>query len=73
MYNFMKVLFKTSYKFYICNINNLKVIDDLYSQCLIQTLSKTTSKSDTKRVPHKFVVFRSGISNMEWDCFVTNR
>jgi len=29
--------------FYICKLNNLKVIDDLYSQCLIQTLSKTTS------------------------------
>jgi hypothetical protein len=38
------------YNFYICKLNNLKVIDDLYSQCLTQTLSKTTSKSDTDEV-----------------------
>ena len=32
----MKVFFKSySYNFYICKLNNLKVIDDLYSQCLI--------------------------------------
>jgi hypothetical protein len=29
-----------SYNFYICKLNDLKVIDDLYSQCLTQTLSK---------------------------------
>jgi hypothetical protein len=28
-----------SYSFHICKLNNLKVIDDLYSQCLTQTLS----------------------------------
>jgi hypothetical protein len=39
-----------SYNFYICKLNNLKVIDDLYSQCLTQTLSKTTSKTDTEGV-----------------------
>jgi hypothetical protein len=50
----MKVIFKTnlfySYNFYICKLNHLKVIDDLYSQCLTQTLSKTTSKSYTEGV-----------------------
>jgi hypothetical protein len=39
-----------SYNFYICKLNNLKVIDDLYFQCLTQILSKTTSKSDTEGV-----------------------
>jgi len=38
------------YNFYICKLNNLKVIDDLYSQCLIQILFKTTSKSDMETV-----------------------
>jgi hypothetical protein len=28
-----------SYSFHIWKLNNLKVIDDLYSQCLTQTLS----------------------------------
>ena len=45
MYIFMKVLFKTNlypYGFQIFKLNNLKVIHDLYSQCLTQTLSKTT-------------------------------
>jgi hypothetical protein len=48
----MKVFFKTNLfiYFYICKLNNLKVIDDLYSQCLTHTLSKTTSKSDTEGV-----------------------
>jgi hypothetical protein len=43
----MKVFFKTNllYNFHICKLNNLKVIDNLYSQCLTQTLSKTSSKS----------------------------
>jgi len=31
-----------SYNFYICKLNNLKVIDDLYFQSLTQTLSKIT-------------------------------
>jgi len=34
-----------SYDFCILKLNNLKVIHDLYSQCLTQTLSKTTSFS----------------------------
>ena len=41
----MKVFFKTnlfSYGFYISKFNNLKVVHNLYSQCLTQTLSKTT-------------------------------
>jgi hypothetical protein len=48
----MKVFLRQiySYNFYICKLNNLKVIDDLYSQCLTQSLSKTTSKSDTEGV-----------------------
>ena len=33
-----------SYDFYILKLNNLKVIHDLYSQCLTQILSKTSSK-----------------------------
>jgi hypothetical protein len=36
--------------FTFAKLNNLKVINDLYSQCLTQTLSKTTSKSDTEGV-----------------------
>jgi hypothetical protein len=39
-----------SYNFYIYKLNNLKVIDDLYSQCLTKISSKTTSKSDTEGV-----------------------
>ena len=40
----MKVLFKKiySYGFHLFKLNNLKVIHDLYSQCLIQILFKTT-------------------------------
>jgi len=36
--------------FHIFKLNNLIVIDDLYSQCLTQTLSKTTSKLYTEEV-----------------------
>ena len=32
------------YNFYFFKLNNLKVIYDLYYQCLTQILSKTTSK-----------------------------
>ena len=48
----MKVFFKTNlfYNFHIYKINNLKAIDDLYSQCLTQTLSKTTSFTNTEGV-----------------------
>jgi hypothetical protein len=44
-----------SYNFYICKLNNLKVIDDLYFQCLFKTLSKTTSKSDTEGVYYMII------------------
>jgi hypothetical protein len=46
----MKVIFRSVhlaggylYDFHIIKLNDLKVIHDLYSQCLNQTLSKTTS------------------------------
>ena len=39
-----------SYNFHICKLNNLKVINDLYSQYLTQILSKTTFFTNTKRV-----------------------
>jgi hypothetical protein len=38
------------YDYYIFKLNNLKVIHDLYSQCLTQTLSKTTSNREPKEV-----------------------
>ena len=40
---FLKQIY--SYNFHFFKLNNLKVIHDLYSQCLTQALSKTTSKS----------------------------
>jgi hypothetical protein len=46
MYIFMKVIFKTNlylYDFCSYKLNGLEVIHDLYSQCLTQNLSKTTS------------------------------
>jgi hypothetical protein len=36
--------------FHIFKLNDLKVIHDLYFQCLTQTLSKTTSNSDLEGV-----------------------
>jgi len=44
---FYKSIFqdKSIHNFYIYKLNNLKVIDDLYSQYLTQTLSKTTSQT----------------------------
>jgi hypothetical protein len=41
------------YDFHIFKLNDLKVIHDLYSQCLTQSLSKTTSNRETKGVVHK--------------------
>jgi hypothetical protein len=41
MYIFMKIFFSKqiySYNFYICKLNHLKSIDDLYLQCLTQIL-----------------------------------
>jgi len=43
-----------SYNFHICKLNNLKVIHDLYFQCLIQM----TSKSDTEGVYAKYGLIR---------------
>ena len=43
-----------SYDFCILKLNNLKVIHDLYFQCLTQTLSKTT--------------FFSGMEGIATDC-----
>jgi hypothetical protein len=40
------------YNFHIYKLNNLKVITDLYSQCLTQILSKTTSKFNTEGIQH---------------------
>jgi hypothetical protein len=45
MYIFMRKYFSRqiySYSFHIFKLNNLKVINDLYSQCLTQDMSKTT-------------------------------
>jgi hypothetical protein len=50
--------------FYIYKLNNLKVINDLYSQYLTQTLSKTTSKSDTKEVR---VCTYAVVGSIPWD------
>jgi hypothetical protein len=54
------------YNFYIYKLNNLKVIDDLYSQCLIQTLSKTTFKSDTEGVYRERARARFSYSHYEY-------
>ena len=59
MYTFVKVFLRQiySYNFHICKLNNLKGIDHLYSQCLTQTLSKTTSKSDMEgEIKHVWMV-----------------
>ena len=52
MYIFMKVFSRQiySYNFHICKLNNLKVINDFYSQYLTQTLSKTTYFTNTEGV-----------------------
>jgi hypothetical protein len=48
----MKVIFKTNLFiwFHIFKLNDLKVIHDLYSQCLTQILSETTSNSEPEGV-----------------------
>jgi hypothetical protein len=45
MYTFIKVFLRQIYScsFHISKLNNLEVIHDLYSQCLTQILSKTSS------------------------------
>ena len=48
----MKVFLRQiySYNFHICKFNKLKIINDLYSQCLTQTMSKTSSFTNTEGV-----------------------
>jgi hypothetical protein len=48
----MKVFFKINLFmiFHIFKLNDLKVIHDLYLQCLTQTLSKTTSNREPEGV-----------------------
>jgi len=55
-----------SYNFYICKINNLKAIDDLYCQCLIQTLSKTTFKSYTEGVLKQQIWYNNNCFEQEY-------
>ena len=52
MYTFIKIFLRQiySYNFYIFKLNNLRVIYDLYSQDLTQTLSKTTIILSMERV-----------------------
>jgi hypothetical protein len=52
MYIFMKVFLRQIYScgFHIFKLNNLKVIHDLYSQHLTQTLSKMTFFINLERV-----------------------
>jgi hypothetical protein len=58
MYILMKVISRQIYlsDFHIFKLNNLKVIRDLYSQCLTQTLSKTTSNRELEGVLDSFIV-----------------
>ena len=60
----MKVLLKTicSYGFQFFKLNHLRVIHDLYSQCLTQTLSKTTYFSYTEGV---FILFCINLVNFD--------
>ena len=53
----MKVILRQiySYNFHFFKLNNLKVIHDLYSQCLTQILSKTSSKSYMEGVSYNLV------------------
>ena len=53
MYTFIKVFFNTNLfiNFYIFKLNNLRVIHDLYSQGLTQTLSKTSIMLGMEGVP----------------------
>jgi hypothetical protein len=52
MYIFIKIFLRQiySYGFHIFKLNNLKIIHDLYSQCLTQTLSKATSFNNLEEV-----------------------
>jgi hypothetical protein len=44
------MLWESKYDFRISKLNNLKVIHDLYSQCLTQILSKTSSNTNMEGV-----------------------
>jgi hypothetical protein len=50
--SYMKIFVKINLLiyFHISKPNDLKVIHDLYSQCLAQTLSKTSSNCNTEGV-----------------------
>jgi hypothetical protein len=54
MYTFMKVFLRQIYScsFHISKLNDSKVIHDLYSQCLTQIMSKTTSFTNPEGVVH---------------------
>ena len=61
----MKVFLRQiySYNFHFFKLNNLKVIHDLYSQCLTQTLSKTTFFSSME--VQNDILFEYGGSTVE--------
>ena len=63
MYMFMKIFSRQIYScgFYIFKLNNLKVIHDLYSQYLTQTLPKMTSFTNLEGVLLSFVTGRKGV------------
>jgi hypothetical protein len=52
MYTFMEMIFETNllYDFHISKLKDLKVIYHLYSQCLTQILSETTSFTEPEGV-----------------------
>jgi hypothetical protein len=56
-----------SYSFLISKLNDLKVIHDLYSQCLTQILSKTTSSTKLEGV----LIYLLGQSQLGFhECFI---
>jgi hypothetical protein len=52
--------------FHIFKLNNLKVIHDLYSHWLIQTLSKTTSNSEQEGVQdyNPYLIFEMDLMSL---------
>jgi hypothetical protein len=50
---------KSIYDFHIFKLNDLKVIHDLYSQCLTQTMSKMTSNSELEGVRPNTIMISS--------------
>ena len=61
-----------SYNFHICKLNNLKVIDDLYSQCLTQTLSKTSSFTNMEGVSFVSSVKRTTMCGVSTPNYAVN-